>query len=124
MALDEKSQRLFVVCRAPARLMVFDTASGRSVAKLPTAGDSDDLFFDAARHRIYASGGDGAIAVYEQQGPNRYSEMGKIATAAGARTSLFVPEASRLFVAVPHRDAQAAGIRVYKAPALSPADRP
>lgn len=116
MALDEKSRRLFVVCRMPARLIVFDTDSGKSVAKVPTVGDSDDLFFDAARHRIYATGGEGAIVIYDQQDADHYNQIGRITTAAGARTSLFVPEANRLFVAVPHRGAQQAEIRVFKAP--------
>jgi DNA-binding beta-propeller fold protein YncE len=116
MALDEKSKRLFVICRTPARLIVFDTDTGKIVAKRSTVGDSDDLFFDAARHRIYATGGEGAIVIYEQKGANEYNQIARISTAAGARTSLFVPEAGRLFVAVPHRGAQAAEIRVFKAP--------
>jgi len=37
----------------------------------------------------------------------------KIATAPGARTSLFVPEMGRLFLAVPHRGAQAAEVRIF-----------
>jgi DNA-binding beta-propeller fold protein YncE len=115
MALDEKSKRLFVVCRTPARLIAFDIDSGKSIAKLPTVGDSDDLFFDGSRHRIYVTGGEGAIAIYEQQGADQYNQIGRITTAAGARTSLFVPEANRLFVAVPHRGAQQAEVRVYKA---------
>jgi DNA-binding beta-propeller fold protein YncE len=116
MALDEKSKRLFVVCRTPARLIVFDTDSGKTVAKIPTVGDSDDLFFDPDRHRLYATGGEGAIVVYEQQSADQYNQIGRITTAAGARTSLFVPEAGRLFVAVPHRGTQTAEIRVFKAP--------
>jgi hypothetical protein len=79
-------------------------------------GDSDDLFFDADRHRIYATGGEGAIVVYEQQGPDQYNQIGRVTTASGARTSLFVPEAGRLFVAVPHRGTQGAEMRVFKAP--------
>jgi len=115
MALDEDSKRLLFVCRTPARLIVFDTDSGKSVVKMPTLGDSDDLFFDAAHHRVYATGGEGAIAIYQQQTADRYAQIGRIATAAGARTSLFVPEANRLFVAVPHRGAQQAELRVYRA---------
>jgi hypothetical protein len=115
MALDENSRRLFIVCRTPARLIVFDTDSGKIVAKTPTVGDSDDLFFDAARRRIYATGGEGAIVVYQQQDADSYKQISRIATAAGARTSLFLPEAERLFVAVPHRGAQPAEIRVYRA---------
>jgi hypothetical protein len=41
----------------------------------------------------------------------------RIPTAPGARTALFVPELSRLYVAVPHRGSQAAEIRGY---AVSP----
>jgi hypothetical protein len=36
------------------------------------------------------------------------------ATAAGARTSLFVAEQDRLYLAVPHRGDQRAEIRVYE----------
>lgn len=114
MALDEKSRRLFVVCRTPARLIVLDTDSGKIVARLSTVGDSDDLFFDSARHRIYATGGEGAIVVYGQRDADHYDQLARIATAPGARTSLFVPEAEQLFVAVPHRGPQPAAIRVYK----------
>jgi DNA-binding beta-propeller fold protein YncE len=115
MALDEKSKRLFVICRTPARLIAFDTDTGKTVARIPAVGDSDDLFYDAARRRLYATGGEGAIVVYEQKDADHYDQIGRVATAAGARTSLFVPEAGRLFVAVPHRGAQAAEIRVFKA---------
>jgi hypothetical protein len=38
--LDETHHRLFVGCRIPARLLVFDTESGRTVATLE-AGSSD-----------------------------------------------------------------------------------
>lgn len=114
MAIDEKSKRLFIVCRVPARLLVLDTSSGRIVAKLATVGDSDDLFYDSARRRIYVTGGEGAIAEYEQSDPDHYKQITRIPTAPGARTSLFVPDADRLFVAVPHRGQLRAEVRVYK----------
>jgi hypothetical protein len=40
--------------------------------------------------------------------------LARILTAAGARTSLFVPEEDRLYVAVPRRDARPAGVLVYQ----------
>jgi Transposase DDE domain group 1 len=43
------------------------------------------------------------------------SRLAHMATAAGARTSLFVPEQSRLYLAVPHRGGQKAEVRVYEA---------
>jgi hypothetical protein len=115
MSLDEGSRRLFIAFRMPARLLILDTKSGRIVSKLETVGDSDDIFYDAVRHRIYVTGGEGAVAAYEQVDPDRYRQIARIPTAPGARTSLFIPEVARLFVAVPRRDRHQAEIRVYKA---------
>ncbi|HTC94513.1 MAG TPA: YncE family protein [Terriglobales bacterium] len=116
MALDEAEadSRLFVVCRRPAVLLVLDTKSGDVVAKLPAIGDSDDVFYDSKRKRIYASGGEGAIFVYQQQDPGHYSKIAQIGTVKGARTSLFVPELDRLFLAVRREGQNAASIQVYE----------
>ncbi len=89
MALDEAGHRLFVVTRFPARLLVFDTNTGKIVQSLQAVGDCDDVFYDQARKRIYASGGEGAVSVFEQQAPDRYKELARIATVKGARTSFF-----------------------------------
>jgi len=113
MALDESGGRLFIVCRRPAVLLVLDTGSGAVVAKLPTVGDSDDVFYDQKRKRIYVSGGEGAIAVYQQKDADHYREIAQLEAVKGARTSLFVPELSRLFLAVRQAGETAAAIRVY-----------
>src|SRR5215470_17473995 len=55
MAFDETHHRLFVGFRKPARLIVFDTESGKVVANLESPGDADDIFYDSARQRIYIS---------------------------------------------------------------------
>jgi hypothetical protein len=115
MALDETHHRLFVGFRKPAKLVVFDTESGKVVADLPGPGDADDIFYDASRQQIYISGGDGFIGVIQQQDADHYKTTTKISTASGARTSFFVPELSRLYLAVPHRGAQSAEVRVYAA---------
>jgi YVTN family beta-propeller protein len=119
MALDEADHRLFVGCRKPAKLLVLDTETGKTVAALDCVGDTDDVFYDAAAKRIYVSGGAGAITVIEQSDPDHYRESASLATASGARTSLFVPDRAALYLAVPHRGSQLAEIRVYttKSPA-------
>jgi DNA-binding beta-propeller fold protein YncE len=61
MALDEPDHRLFVATRTPPRLAVFDTNSGRLVVTLPAVQDSDDLYYDSARKRVYIPGGEGYI---------------------------------------------------------------
>jgi YVTN family beta-propeller protein len=113
MALDEVDHRLFVVTRFPARLLVFDTATGKTVQRLPAVGDCDDVFYDQIRKRIYASGGEGAISVFEQQDADHYKESARINTVKGARTSFFSPDLDRLFLAVRREGTQAAAIRVF-----------
>jgi hypothetical protein len=112
--LDEANQRLFVVCRHPAKLVVLDTASGKIVATLAAIGDSDDVFYDSARKRIYATGGDGGIWVFQQQDADHYNEIAKITSTKGARTGYFSPDLGRLFVAARREGSHAAEIRIYE----------
>jgi DNA-binding beta-propeller fold protein YncE len=113
MAFDKAHHQLFVVCRRPAELLVLDSVSGRMIAHLPVAGDSDDVYYDEALRRIYVSGGQGVISVVNQLDADHYRLMTTIPTASGARTSLFVPELKRFYLAVPRRGTHAAEISVY-----------
>jgi hypothetical protein len=113
MALDEEHRRVFVGCRKPAKLLVMDTESGAPVASLACCGDTDDIFYDDHTKRLYLTGGEGCISVFEQIDADHYRPAGTVATAAGARTSLFVPARRMLYVAVPHRGKQPAELRVY-----------
>src|SRR5262249_23745421 len=115
MALDKGNHRLFVGCRLPSRLVALNTDSGDVVAKINISGDSDDVFYDSKRHRIYAICGAGRIDIIEQTDPKNYKTLTKVDTANGARTGLFVPERDTLFVAVPHRGPQKAEVRCYRA---------
>ena len=78
MALDERDHRLFVGCRNPARLVVLDTTTGKRVNDLAISGDTDDLFYDPQRKRIYVSCGEGFIDVIEQRDVDSYKLMEKI----------------------------------------------
>jgi len=116
LILDEPSHRLFAGCRNPAKLLVFDTSApgDRLVTSVAISRDTDDLFFDARNKLIYVSCGQGVIDVIKQTGADTYEKVKTIPTAAGARTSLFVPELKIFCLAVPHRGAQPAEIRVFK----------
>lgn len=114
MALDEAGHRLFVGCRKPAKILIYDTNTGKEVGASDIVGDTDDLFYDTARKRLYVSGGDGFIDVLDARAAVALRAVARVPTAAGARTSLFVPGDSRLYLAVPHRGAQRAEIRVYE----------
>jgi DNA-binding beta-propeller fold protein YncE len=113
MALDEDFHRLFVVYREPSELHVIDADSGKIIAKLAVSGDPDDIFQDGVNKQIYISGGQGFIDVLSEQGDN-YHELAKIPTDNGARTSLFVPQLNRLYVAVPDYSEEGAKIQVFE----------
>ena len=97
MAVDSDSNHLLAVFRNPPKLGVFDKRDGSIVRMVDACGDSDDLFVDAKRHRVYVSCGAGVIDIFDARS---YERLSRIPTVSGARTSLFVPELDRLFLAV------------------------
>jgi hypothetical protein len=117
MALDEADHRLFVGMHVPPRLAVFDTNSGRMVASLPSVQDSDDLYFDADRKRVYMPGGEGLISVFQMTDPDHYKLLAKIPTAIGAKTAGYYGKQGkgfdRFYLAVPARGGQSAEVRIY-----------
>ena len=112
MAFAETQHRLFIGCRTPARLLAFDTETGKRIADSELSGDIDDLFFDAKSSRLLASCGEGFIDVFHFTAPATLERTHRIPSAAGARTAFFAGDFG-LCLAVPHRGAQAAEIRVF-----------
>ena len=92
-------------------LVVFDTFFEKEIGTAEIDGDTDDVFYDVKRNRVYVSCGVGFLDVIDA---GQLKMLEKIPTATGARTSLFVPEYDRLCVAVPHRGNQPAEVRVYE----------
>lgn len=113
MALDEAHHRLFVGCRHPERLLVFSTDSLRQIASVPISGDTDDLWYDDARGKVYLSCGEGFIDVIGEKGGS-FVRMERIPTAPGARTSLAIPALNVFYLAVPARGDRGAEILVYE----------
>lgn len=118
MSLDESDHRLFVATRTPPRMAVFDTDSGHMVAALPCVQDSDDLYFDSARKRIYVAGGEGYINVFEQRDSDHYRLLTTVPSSLGARTAGYFGKVGkkgfdRLYVAVPARADHGAEVLIY-----------
>ena len=116
ITLDEGNHRLFIGCRKEPMIVVMDSDSGKEITSVAIPADTDDVFFDAKRKRIYASCGEGALAVIRQIDADRYEFQEKIATVKDARTSYFDPEGGRLYLGVPRqKDKKGPEIRVYQA---------
>ena len=113
MAIDRDAHRVLVVFRSPPTLVALSPQDEHVAAKVETCGDADDVFVDAKRHRVYVSCGDGVVDVLEEREAG-YGRLARVPTVSGARTSLFVPELDRLFVAVRARSGDPAAIWVLR----------
>lgn len=112
MAYDATNHRLFIGCRGGA-IVVLDTDSGKEIGALEITKGVDDIVFDPASKRLYASC-DGDADVFQQTDANTYQSLGKVPTGALARTALLVSELHRYFVAVPQKGSNSAEIKVYE----------
>jgi YVTN family beta-propeller protein len=113
MAINREAHRVLVVFRSPPTLMALSSQDGRVVTKIETCGDADDVFVDPKRHRVYVSCGEGVVDLLAQ-GEAGYQHLAHVPTVSGARSSLFVPELDRLFVAVRARSKEPAAIWVFR----------
>jgi DNA-binding beta-propeller fold protein YncE len=112
MAIDVDGHRVIVAFRAPARLIAF-AQDGAVAANLPLCGDADDLFVDAKRRRVYVSCGEGVVDIFERRGAG-YERIGRVPTVSGARTTFFLADADRLFVAVRASGREPAAVWVFR----------
>jgi len=115
LVLDEPHRRLFSATHTPPKLFVFDIDTGKVVASLPCAENSDDMGFDPVRKRIYITG-DGSTSVFEQKDADNYVHVAEVPTGYRAKTSIFVPELNRLYIAVASKGKRAGGKLVAPEP--------
>ncbi len=116
LALDEAAHRVYIGCRKEPMVVVLDSETGKEISAVAIPSDVDDLFLDAKRKRLYASCGEGFIAVLQQVDADRVEVIEKVATVKGAKTCLFVPETGRLYLAVPRQEGKKGPeIRIYQA---------
>ena len=117
MALDEANHRLIVGTREPATISVFDTATGKMVASVPTVQDTDDLYYSAEKKRVFVPGREGSIWVYQQNDPDHYTLLAKVPTAVGAGTAGYFGRQGkgfdRFYLAIPASVSAGAEVRIY-----------
>ena len=118
-ALDDVRHRLLIGTRTPPEMVAMDSESGKEVAHLPTVEGMDGVYFDAARKRVYVSGGRGFdvgnVFIYQELDGDHYTMLGKIPTRPGAGTSFWSPELNRYYVAAPAHEQESAAILVFEA---------
>lgn len=113
MSLDEENHRLFVGCRSPAKLLILDTKTGKTISSFDIDSDVDDVYYDNKNKQIYLSCGGGYVNVFNQKDADTYIYDGKIASKTGARTSFLLSEIRQLIVASPSAIGREASLLIY-----------
>lgn len=113
LALDQANRRLFIVTRDPSSLIVLDSDTGKVITTLPSAGLVDDITYDSSQKRIYLAG-DQSIDIFDQQDPDHYKLLAKVAGGFRAKTAILLPQLKRYYLAVPHHGSNDAEVRVYE----------
>ncbi len=114
MALNEADHRIFVCTRKIPMFLAFDTTSGKEIARLPSTGSCDDVYYDARRKRVYVLGAEGFISVCQQNTPDQYELLANVPSQIGARTGYLFVQRDRLYVGVPARGVEPAQIWTYE----------
>jgi YVTN family beta-propeller protein len=113
LALDESRHEILVVFRHPAKLATFAMQDGAVLSSTDTCADSDDVFVDRKRERVYVSCGEGFVDTFARRAGS-YARIDRLTTVAGARTSLYSPQLDRLYVAVRATSTTAAAIWILR----------
>lgn len=114
MTLDTADNLVIVGFRHPAALVLFDSKTGNQISRTDLVGDVDDVFYNADKRQVMASGGDGYINIFEKEAENKFRLVSNIATRQGARTSLLIPSLHYFILAARAAGGKAASIIVYK----------
>jgi YVTN family beta-propeller protein len=99
LALDPARSRVISIFRRPARLEAFEMRSGQRVNGSDVCGDSDDVFVDSKRNRVYVICGEGYVDTFDSS-RGTYTRVARLTISSGSRTGLFVPELDRLLIAI------------------------
>ena len=83
----------------PGKLIVLKADTGQTIAALAAPERTDEVVWDRDNRRIYVAGGQGYISVVQQDGPDRYREIAKVASLPGAKTEILDRVGKRLWVA-------------------------
>jgi hypothetical protein len=110
MDIDRPHNRVFIGCRGggsaqpstPSLLAVVDAANGKVVATQPLGPGVDALEFDAQSGLIYVStgGGDGALSIFHEDTPDKYTLVQAVKTLPGARTMALDHKTGRVYLPV------------------------
>ena len=97
MAMDRKHNRLFIGC-GNERMAVAESESGRIITTLPVGPHVDATAFDPGTSLVFNSTYNGAISVFREDAPDKFSSAGTIKTQQGSKTMGLDIKSHKVFV--------------------------
>lgn len=128
MALDPANDRVFVVARKPARLIVLSMRDGSVLGEAPCPPESDDLVFDASSGLVAVIGGGtlpaagdpggagASLDLFTLDASGRPSRSGGTPLPPHTRTGTLASDRRRIYVGVPEVHGRPAEVREYRLP--------
>jgi len=101
--MDTKTRRIFIGCHGGGDnnggvMVVFNPDAGKVVATLPIGGRGNDAVrFDPGAKLAFASEGEGDITIVREESPDKFTVLGNVKTASGARTMECDPSTHTLY---------------------------
>lgn len=101
MDMDRKNERVFIGCRSGV-MTVVDGNTGRIITMQPIGKGADATEFDPDKGLIFFStgAGDGALSIFHEDSPDKYTLVESVKTQAGARTMALDRKTGRVYLSV------------------------
>jgi len=96
MTIDKAKRRILIGCRKPQKLIIMSTQNGKVIGDLPIGDHVDAVKMDNGR--IFASCGDGTLAVVSETAPGVFKIVQTVKTPQGARTMGVDPSTHRIYL--------------------------
>jgi hypothetical protein len=107
MTIDPTKGHLLIGCRKPQKLIIMSTRNGKVLAALPIGDHVDAVKIDNGH--IFASCGDGTLAVVRETSPGKFEVVQTVKTPPGARTMGADPTTHRIYLPTAESEPGAGG---------------
>jgi YVTN family beta-propeller protein len=98
LAFDPATNRLFIGCREEPQMVMMDAATGKVVAHFPIGKGVDAAAFSPDTRLIFASSGEGTLAVFHEVSADTYEDVGAVQTQQSAKTLALDPVTQKVFL--------------------------
>jgi DNA-binding beta-propeller fold protein YncE len=98
LAMDTQTRVLFVACRNPASLVMMNADTGAVLDTIPIGLGNDGLVFNPATHEVFASQGDGTLAVVKENSATSFTLEQTLPTQTGAKTLALDTKTGHIFL--------------------------